>query len=97
MALISFDDGVNSDNLRLFSEMFDNRRNPNGCPISTTYFVSSGETNFHSVRTLSQKGVCLSHAFYIILFNVFSTSHFQPREKILPINIGFFLNRFSMT
>jgi len=97
MALISFDDGVNSDNLRLFSEMFDNRRNPNGCPISTTYFVSSGETNFHSVRTLSQKGVCLSYAFYIILFNVFNTSHFQPREKILPINIGFFLNKFSMT
>jgi len=56
MVMITFDDAVTDLNFDVYTELFDGRTNPNGCPISTTYFVSGIYTNYERVRNLFAKG-----------------------------------------
>ncbi|CAK9828749.1 Chitin deacetylase 1 [Anthophora retusa] len=53
MITITFDDAVNDENIELFSNIFSNdRRNPNGCPIRGTFYVSHQYTNYRDVQYL---------------------------------------------
>jgi hypothetical protein len=55
MVLITFDDAVNWDNWELYLRLFPpdgSRRNPNGCPIGATFFVSHNFTDYCMVRKL---------------------------------------------
>lgn len=56
IVLITFDDAVNDLNYELYSEIFDDRRNPNGCPILGTFYVSHEWTDYGMVQTLYSKG-----------------------------------------
>uniref|UniRef100_A0A7M5ULY8 Chitin-binding type-2 domain-containing protein n=1 Tax=Clytia hemisphaerica TaxID=252671 RepID=A0A7M5ULY8_9CNID len=56
LVMISFDDAVTDLNYALYAELFDDRKNPNECPISTTYFVSDANTIYNRVRNLAEKG-----------------------------------------
>lgn len=60
MVLLSFDDAVNWDNWDYYMKLFPpdgHRKNPNGCPISMTLFVSHNYTDYCMVRKLHGRGI----------------------------------------
>ena len=56
--LLTFDDAVNEYNSHLYDDLFGNgkRVNPNGCPISATFYVSHDWTDYVVVRDLYAAG-----------------------------------------
>lgn len=55
--LLTFDDAVNSLNQQFFKELFtDERRNPNGCPIKSTFYISHEWTDYSQVQDLYADG-----------------------------------------
>lgn len=57
MVLITFDDAVNDLNKMYYEEIFENGRvNPNGCPISSTFYVSHEWTDYSQVQNLYADG-----------------------------------------
>lgn len=57
MVFFTFDDAVNTYVASFYRKLFDaNRRNPNGCPISMTLFISHANTVYSLVREFYQKG-----------------------------------------
>ncbi|XP_015592740.1 uncharacterized protein LOC107266605 isoform X2 [Cephus cinctus] len=57
MVLITFEDAVNAENFNLYTELFtDDKKNPNGCPIRATFFVSHQYTNYRDVQFLWNAG-----------------------------------------
>lgn len=57
MVLLSFDGAINFDNWELYSDgLFKGRRNPNGCEISGTFFVSHPYNNYHQTQVLWDGG-----------------------------------------
>ena len=59
MVLISFDGAVNQINHEFFTEVFDDRLNPNRCPIKLSFFVSDHENNYKLTQKLHRKGLLL--------------------------------------
>ena len=51
MITITFDDAVNDENWKLYqNKLFkSSRKNPNGCPIHATFYVSHEYTNYAMV------------------------------------------------
>ncbi|XP_013100178.2 chitin deacetylase 1 [Stomoxys calcitrans] len=58
MILLTFDDAVNFENWELFTKVLfsGQRRNPNGCPIKATFFVSHPYTNYQYIQKLWNDG-----------------------------------------
>ena len=57
MVVFTFDDAVNEETTKYFEELFNATvQNPNGCPISMTFFVSHLYTNYCSVSSLWRNG-----------------------------------------
>ncbi|XP_026738148.1 uncharacterized protein LOC113501263 isoform X2 [Trichoplusia ni] len=57
MITITFNGAVNGDNYDLYKQIFDgNRRNPNGCQIRGTFFVSHKYSNYAAIQELHRKG-----------------------------------------
>merc|ERR1711953_62269 len=57
MITITFDDAVNNNNIDLYREIFNRqRKNPNGCDIKSSYFVSHKYSNYSSVQELHYHG-----------------------------------------
>lgn len=56
MITITFDDAINNNNIELYKEIFKGRKNPNGCDIKATYFVSHKYTNYSAVQETARKG-----------------------------------------
>ncbi|KMQ98113.1 hypothetical protein RF55_1532 [Lasius niger] len=57
IVLLTFDDAVNDLNKPLYSDLFENgRKNPNGCPISATFYVSHEWTDYSQVQNLYADG-----------------------------------------
>ncbi|GAB6019417.1 Cytidine deaminase 5 [Chamberlinius hualienensis] len=57
MVLITFDDAVNDINWPLYEQLFyKGRKNPNGCSISATFYVSHEWTDYGKVQTLYSDG-----------------------------------------
>lgn len=56
--LITFDDAVSTLNINLYEELFNNdtRKNPNGCPIRATFYVSHEWTNYGMIQDLYADG-----------------------------------------
>ena len=54
--LLSFDDAVNDLNRDFYRRVFNSRVNPNGCPISATFFVSHEWTDYSLVNELYLAG-----------------------------------------
>lgn len=54
--LLTFDDSVNDLNWEIYEEIFTGRRNPNGCPILGTFYVSHEWTDYGQVQTLYSRG-----------------------------------------
>ncbi|CAH2989692.1 unnamed protein product [Chilo suppressalis] len=57
IVLITFDDAVNDLNKMYYEELFERGRvNPNGCPISATFYVSHEWTDYSQVQNLYADG-----------------------------------------
>ncbi|XP_069981945.1 uncharacterized protein Cda5 isoform X15 [Penaeus vannamei] len=57
IVLLTFDDSVNDLNKELYTELFQNgRKNPNGCPITSTMYVSHEWTDYSQVQNLYADG-----------------------------------------
>jgi hypothetical protein len=56
IVLITFDDAVNDLNWEIYEEIFENRFNPNDCPIRGTFYVSHEWTDYGQVQTLYSRG-----------------------------------------
>uniref|UniRef100_T1JA58 NodB homology domain-containing protein n=1 Tax=Strigamia maritima TaxID=126957 RepID=T1JA58_STRMM len=57
MILLTFDDSVNDINWEFYQKLFNGKRkNPNGCPISATFYVSHEWTDYSKVQTLHSRG-----------------------------------------
>lgn len=58
MIILTFDDAINFDNWDLYqNKIFTaNRKNPNGCPVRGTFFISHQYTNYQNVQKLWQDG-----------------------------------------
>ncbi|XP_063701233.1 uncharacterized protein LOC134831435 [Culicoides brevitarsis] len=57
IVLLTFDDSVNDLNKGLYQDLFERGRvNPNGCPISATFYVSHEWTDYSQVQNLYSDG-----------------------------------------
>lgn len=59
IVLITFDDAVNDGNKQIYADLFERgRKNPNGCPISATFYVTQGTggTDYSQVQNLYAAG-----------------------------------------
>lgn len=57
IVLLTFDDSVNDLNKQLYADLFGKGRvNPNGCPISATFYVSHEWTDYSQVQNLYSEG-----------------------------------------
>merc|ERR1712038_2089412 len=57
MVTVTFDDAINNNNIDLYSEIFNRaRKNPNGCDIKATFFVSHKYTNYTAVQDMHAMG-----------------------------------------
>jgi len=57
IVLLTFDDSVNDLNKGLYTDLFEKGRvNPNGCPISATFYVSHEWTDYSQVQNLYASG-----------------------------------------
>ncbi|XP_045524011.1 uncharacterized protein LOC123714033 isoform X5 [Pieris brassicae] len=69
IVVLTFDDSVNDLNKGLYSDLFEKGRvNPNGCPISATFYVSHEWTDYSQVQNLYSAGHemashTISHSF----------------------------------
>ena len=58
MILITFDDAVNDENWELYQETLfpPSKKNPNGCPISGTFYISHEYTNYAMIQKMNNRG-----------------------------------------
>ncbi|XP_060807728.1 mucin-2 [Amyelois transitella] len=69
IVLLTFDDSVNDLNKGLYTDLFEKGRvNPNGCPITATFYVSHEWTDYSQVQNLYAAGHemashTISHSF----------------------------------
>merc|ERR1712106_92712 len=57
MITVTFDDAINNNNIDLYREIFNQqRKNPNGCDIKASFFVSHKYTNYSSVQEMHYLG-----------------------------------------
>lgn len=57
IVLMTFDDSVNDLNKQLYIDLFEKGRvNPNGCPITATFYVSHEWTDYSQVQNLYADG-----------------------------------------
>ena len=52
IVMVTFDDAINEENMKYYEQLFNEKVNPNGCPISATFFLSHEWTNYVMVNTL---------------------------------------------
>lgn len=57
IVMLTFDDAVNDINKAIYAGIFERgRKNPNGCPISATFYVSHEWTDYTQVQDLYADG-----------------------------------------
>ncbi|VDM44761.1 unnamed protein product [Toxocara canis] len=57
MVILTFDDPVTDRSIKIFKSLFSGRfRNPNGCPIKATFFVSHEWNNYDQTQWLMSNG-----------------------------------------
>ena len=58
MITVTFDDAINFENWDLYTQYLftPERKNPNGCPIRATFYVSHQYTNYMHVQKLWNDG-----------------------------------------
>ncbi|KAH9493099.1 hypothetical protein Btru_022296 [Bulinus truncatus] len=57
MVMLTFDDSINSQNMGYYKTLFNGTfKNPNGCPVKGTFFVSGDNSDYDMVRKMYKGG-----------------------------------------
>ncbi|CAL1540268.1 unnamed protein product [Lymnaea stagnalis] len=57
MIMLTFDDSINSQNMGYYKKIFNGTlKNPNGCPIKSTFFVSGDNSDYDMVKRMYKGG-----------------------------------------
>lgn len=58
MILLTFDDAINEENWDIYTQeiLLPTRKNPNGCPMKATFFVSHQYNNYQMTQRLWNLG-----------------------------------------
>lgn len=57
IVLLTFDDAINDLNIPIYEDLFEKgRKNPNGCPITATFYVSHEWTDYSQVQNMYAVG-----------------------------------------
>merc|ERR1712119_251868 len=57
MIMLSFDDAINNNNMEIFNQLLNGKlKNPNGCDIKATFFVSHRYNNYSMAQELYRRG-----------------------------------------
>ena len=57
LVLLTFDDALADWMLPMYQRILKNRRNPNGCPVTMTFYVcQDGGTNYQQVNAYYNQG-----------------------------------------
>ncbi|BFZ10641.1 hypothetical protein BsWGS_13680 [Bradybaena similaris] len=57
MVMLTFDDSINIQNVNFYKELFNGSlKNPNGCPVKSTFFVSGDNSDYQMVKKLFKQG-----------------------------------------
>lgn len=57
MITITFDDAINNNNIKLYADIFNGKRkNPNGCDVKATFFVSHKYSNYSAIQDIHRRG-----------------------------------------
>ena len=76
MIIITFDDAVNDENWSLYQDKLfpETYKNPNGCPIHGTFYVSHQYSNYAMVQKLWNQGettsVIISASILLLFVNL---------------------------
>lgn len=54
--MVTFDDAITTLNVKTYRRLSEGRENPNGCPISMTFFASHEYNDYEFVNELYKKG-----------------------------------------
>lgn len=49
-------DSINQNNYNSYRKVFENRKNPNGCPVRGTFFLSHEYSNYQMIQQLHHEG-----------------------------------------
>lgn len=75
LVFLTFDDAISNWMYPTYERILQNRTNPNGCPITMTFYVTHDNTNYRLVNEFYNKGneiashtvtYCLSDNFLFI-------------------------------
>ena len=95
IVLLTFDGGVRDSNYLIYKQLLDPIfKNPNGCPIKATFFVTHANTLYDDVKDLYDKGNVSS--FLENYFNKFTASQILHRV-IFKIFLGHEIADHSIT
>jgi hypothetical protein len=57
IVILTFDDSVSDLNKNLYKDLFSSHRNnPNGCPITATFYISHEWTDYSQVQNIHADG-----------------------------------------
>jgi hypothetical protein len=81
MILISFNGAVNSDNFRIYDDIFSDKTavNPNNCSTKATFFVSHKYTNYSAVQVIRSQQLqghdccCWQFSAKMVIFSLTAT------------------------
>lgn len=62
MILFTMDDAVQNSNFQIYKDLLSDRKNPNGCPIKATFFVSHKYTDYNRVAQLHALGIIVLYS-----------------------------------
>ena len=87
IVFFTFDDAVTGQVARFYKQLFDSsRKNPNGCPISMTLFVSHSNTKYDLVREFYEKGMEI--ASHSVTHSAMNNTNFYAEAKTQKENLA---------
>ena len=87
IVFFTFDDAVTGQVARFYKQLFDSsRKNPNGCPISMTLFVSHSNTKYDLVREFYEKGMEI--ASHSVTHSAMNNTNFYAEAKTQKENLS---------
>ena len=87
IVFFTFDDAVTGQVARFYKQLFDSsRKNPNGCPISMTLFVSHSNTKYDLVRDFYEKGMEI--ASHSVTHSAMNNTNFYAEAKTQKENLS---------
>lgn len=81
MVLVTMNDAVRESTYKIYTDLLNEFRNPNGCKIKATFFVSHTATEYKYVKQLAYHGRNKFPHTLIIFIQMFSVIAFQRIHK----------------